>query len=139
MRSALFTFLLAKLLMTASSSWAGESAYLCEVSHVYHLSEDQTLGTLPALETELKKHAFSVSRETGRVVAESAIDTSRAKDVRVLNRGSRDNSFRVIADYGRFPNGARPYQLLEIQEFVADVTKPFLIVSELGIVTGTCK
>jgi hypothetical protein len=126
-------------LLLAAASFAGESAYVCEVSNVYGLSEIQTLTTLPAIATELKKHKISVSRATGQVIAESTVDTSKAKEVRVLSKGSRENAFRAIADFGVFPNGARPFRLLEIQEFAAGPLKPFLLVTEIGVVTGTCK
>jgi hypothetical protein len=139
MRLAIFTLLIAGVLLKISVSVAGENAYMCQVAHVYSLADDQSLIALPALETELRKHTFAVSRETGQVVSESAVATSQAKDVRVLSKGSRDNSFRAIADYGRYPNGSRPFRLLEIQEYAETEAKPFVLTSEIGIITGTCK
>ncbi len=128
------------LLAAAGIARAGESSYVCEVAQIYNLQSDGTLRTSPIMEKVVKEHSFSVSRITGALSGNSlSLDTSSAKQIRVVNPGSKDNSFRAMADFGTFPNGSRPYQLIEVQEFVAGPVKPFVLMGDLGVVTGTCK
>jgi hypothetical protein len=124
------------------SASAGEFAYTCEVSHVYSLKENGSLETFPDSELEkiMKKNSFSVSRETGALIGNSAtLDTSLAKSTRVIISGSKENSFRAIADFGDFKSGNHPYQFIEIEEFRKGAKKPFVLMGELGIVTGICQ
>lgn len=128
------------LLCTSGGASAGEFAYTCEVSHVYSLANNGSLERLPALEKIMKENSFSVSRETGALVGNSAtLDTSLAKSTRVINRGSKENSFTAVADFGAFANGTHPYQLIEIEEFKQGANKPFVLMGARGIITGVCK
>ena len=110
---------------------AGEFAYTCEVSHVYSLKENGSLETFPDSELEkiMKKSSFSVSRETGALIGNSvSLDTSLAKSTRVILSGSKENSFRAIADFGDFKiSGNHPYQFIEIKEFRKSTKKPFVL------------
>lgn len=134
---ALFAVL---LLCTGGAASAGEFAYTCEVSHVYSLANNGSLERLPALEKIMKENSFSVSRKTGALVGNSkTLDTSRAKSTRVLTRGSEKNSFSAVADFGAFENGTHPYQYIQIEEFIKGAAKPFVVMGEVGIVTGFCK
>lgn len=121
---------------------AGEFAYTCEVRHLYSLQDDGSLQTFPKspLEKMVKEGSFSVSRETGAFIGNSAsLDTSLAKSVRVINRGSNVNSFKAVADFGDFASGNHPYQVIEIAESTKGSQKPFVLMDTLGIVTGTCE
>lgn len=134
---AAFTVL---FLCSSGVALAGEFAYTCQVSHVYHLTDDGSLERLPPLEATMKEHSFSVSRETGMLTGNSlTLDTSRAKSTRVLAKGSTKNSFTAVADFGASEIGTHPYQYIEIQEFFKGGAKPFRVMGEVGIVTGTCK
>lgn len=127
-------------LCTNGAASAGEFAYACEVSHVYSLANNGSLETLPALEKIMREHSFSVSRETGALTGNSTtLDTSRAKSIRVINRGSMKNSFTAVADFGAFENGTHPYQYIQIEEFLQGAAKPFVVMGQAGIVTGICK
>ena len=127
-------------LSTSGCAAAAEFAYACKVSHVYSLANSGSLETRPALEKIMKKHSFAVSRETGALTGNSTtLDTSRAKSTRVINRGSIENSFAAVADFGAFENGTHPYQYIQIQEFLKGTVKPFVVMGEVGIVTGICK
>lgn len=129
-------------LCTSGAASAGEFAYTCEVSHVYSLTDSGSLKTFSKSELEkiVKKSSFSVSRETGALIGNSAsLDTSLAKSTHVIHRGSKDNSFKATADFGNFENGTHPYQFLEIQEFRKEAKKPFVVMGALGIVTGICQ
>jgi hypothetical protein len=135
--NALFAVL---LLCTSAAASAGEFSYTCEVNHVYSLADNGSLQRLPALEKIMKENSFSVSRETGVLVGNSTtLDTSRAKSTRVLTRGSENNSFTAVADLGAFENGKHPYQYIQIEEFIKGAAKPFVVMGEVGIVTGFCK
>jgi hypothetical protein len=82
----------------------------------------------------MKGSAFSVSRVTGEIIGE-VVPTLMAKSTRVVNQGSKENSFKAVADFGE------QYQLLEVLEFRPGDVKPFVAASMggAGIVTGTCK
>ena len=128
------------LLCIGGAASAGEFAYACEVTHVYHVADDGSLKRLPAMEKVMREQSFSVSRETGMLNGNSlTLDTSRAKSSRVLTRGSTKNSFTAVADFGPFENGTHPYQYIKIQEFLKGAAKPFVVMGEVGIVTGICK
>jgi hypothetical protein len=128
------------LLCTSGAAAAGELAYACDVTHVYSLANSGSLETLPALEKIMKENPFSVSRETGALTGNSTtLDTSLAKSTRVISRGSKENSFTAVADFGAFANGTHPYQYIQIQEFLPGAAKPFVVMGTVGIVTGICK
>lgn len=125
--------LLLLLLGSASTVTGSEFSYTCLVSNVYDLSDDGTLIT-SAWEKSMKGSQFSVSRLTGEIIGE-VVPTFMAKSTRVVNKGTRKNSFKAVADFGE------QYQLIEIQEFMTGNIKPFVASSMggAGIVTGTCK
>ena len=134
-----FTILFSCLNCSAS---AGEFAYTCEVRHLYGLEKNGSLKTFPESELEklMKESSFSVSRETGVLTGNFAsMDTSLAKSTHVINRGSKENSFETVADFGDFKNGTHPYQFLKIEEFQKGVQKPFVLMDVNGIVTGICR
>ena len=88
----------------------------------------------------MKKNSFSVSRETGALIGNSAtLDTSLAKSTRVIISRSKENSFRAVADFGDFKRGTHPYQFIEIEEFQKGSKKPFVLMGGLGIITGICQ
>lgn len=121
------------LLTIGSSAAAGDLTYTCVVVHVFDLSESGSLET-SSFENTMKGSAFTVSRQTGEIFGQ-VVPTSRAKYTRVVNSGSKDNSFKAVADFGE------QYQILEVQEFRNGSVKPFVSSSMggAGIVTGVCK
>ena len=124
--------LLLALALTANAT-AGPLAYTCEVLHVYSLSEKGTLEA-SGFEKEMKGSLFSVSRVTGEIIG-ATVPTLLAKSTRVVNKGSKENSFKSVADF------EVNFQILEVQEFRDGSVKPFVVTSMggAGIVTGTCK
>ncbi|MBI4826180.1 MAG: hypothetical protein HY807_07125 [Nitrospirae bacterium] len=120
-------------LSLGNNAMAGALAYTCEVVHVYSLSTKGALE-ISAWEKDMKGSSFSVSRSTGEIIGE-VIPTLMAKSTRVVNKGSKENSFKATADFGE------QYQLLEVQEFRDGALKPFVSSSMggAGIVTGSCK
>ena len=135
------TFVVFFMFISGAAS-SGEFSYTCEVKHLYNLNQNGLLETFPDSELEkiMKKSSFSVSRETGALIGNSAtLDTSLAKSTRVIISGSKENSFRAIADFGDFKSGNHPYQFIEIEEFNKEVKKPFVLMGELGIITDICQ
>jgi hypothetical protein len=112
---------------------AGELSYICEVTHIYKLSSNGSLGFSP-FEKQMKGSTFSVSRVTGQIIGE-VIPTLMAKSTKVVNPGSTKNSFKAVADFGN------QFQIIEIKEFLKGTVKPFVSSSMggAGIVTGLCK
>ena len=121
------------LLFQSGNLAAGELAYTCEIVHVYKLSENSTLA-ISGFEKQMKGSSFSVSRVTGEIIGE-VVPTLLAKSTRVVNRGSSENSFKAVADFGE------QFQILEVQEFRFGPIKPFIAMSMggAGIITGTCR
>lgn len=121
------------LLFFVGNAVSGELSYTCQVSHVYALSEKAVLET-SALEKEMKVSSFSVSRVTGEIIGE-VVPTIMAKSTRIINKGSKDNSFKAVAEF------VGKIQVIEVQEFRSGLIKPFVASSMggAGIVTGTCK
>jgi hypothetical protein len=115
------------------NAFAGDLSYICQVDHIYSLSEKAVLAT-SAYENEMKGSSFSVSRVTGEIIGE-VVPTIMAKSTRVINNGSKDNSFKAVAEFDG------QIQVIEVQEFRSGPIKPFVASSMggAGIVTGTCK
>jgi len=121
------------LLAVAGVARAGPLAYTCTVTHVYTVNDSGAIE-VSGFEKEMKGSTFSVSRVTGEIIGE-VVPTLLAKSTRVVNKGTKENAFKAVADFGE------QYQLLEVQEFKTGEVKPFVAVSMggAGIVTGTCK
>jgi hypothetical protein len=114
-------------------SMAADLAYTCQVTHVYEITPAGSLVT-SSLEKQIKSSSFSVSRVTGEIIGE-VLPTVLARSTRVVNQGSKEYSFKAVADFGEH------FQLLEVQEFREGAIKPFVASSMggAGIVTGVCK
>ena len=112
---------------------AAKLAYRCEVQHVYALTDDGSLDASGFGKT-MKGSKFSVSRVTGEITGE-VVPTLMAASTHVINRGSTENSFKAVANFGG------QVQVLEVQEFKQSHAKPFVAMSMggAGIVTGKCK
>ena len=121
------------LLLLSGAVQASPLAYTCTIKHVYSLTDSGTLTTSP-WDKNMKAGSFSVSRVTGEIIGD-VVPTLMATSTRVVNKGTKENSFKAVADFGE------QYQLIEVQEFVTGEVKPFVAssMSGAGIVTGTCK
>ena len=139
MRTLVVTVLL--FLITLHTVHGGELSYECKVAHLYAVSVNGSLEYGPAPIVEIMKaNPFFVSRKNGSLRGSAlSLDTSLAKTTRVLKFGSDRNAFEAVADFGSFKNGTHPYQYIRVEEFEPGSVKPFVIMGEAGIVTGTCK
>jgi hypothetical protein len=129
----LWHIMMVSLIFFTGNAVSGEISYTCQVSHIYTLSEEAMLE-ISALENKMKGSSFSVSRVTGEIIGD-VVPTIMAKSTRIVNQGSKDNSFKTIAEFDG------QVQVLEVQEFRSGAIKPFIASSMggAGIVTGTCK
>lgn len=140
------------LLVIISSSIGGEFSYNCEVKNVYSLTSNGSLKT-SIFENKMKGSIFSVSRVNGEIIGKP-ITTALANPLStksVINTGSKDYSFKTISFFNDvkkpFSKGnesseyTKKVQVLEVQEFVSSINKPFVAMSMsgAGLVTGICK
>ena len=88
------------------------------MKHVYDISDDGKVR-VSGFEEQMKDSAFSVSRITGETIGE-VIPTAFAQSTRVVNKGSKENSFKAVEDFGE------QIPVLEIQEFKQGSVKPFI-------------
>jgi|TARA_B100002003_G_scaffold214176_1_gene212292 hypothetical protein len=109
---------------------AGELTYTCKIIHIYELDKDGSL-VISDWEKEFKGSHFIISRSTGEIIGR-AVPALLAGSTRIINQGSNEDSFRSIADF------ENQIQLIEIQEFVPEANKPFIVKSKdgAGIITG---
>lgn len=122
-----------QILFASSNAVSSDLAYTCEVEKVYNLS-DKGLLEPSNFEKLMKGSFFSVSRVTGEIIGQ-VIPTLMAKSTHVINKGSKEYSFKAVTDFGD------QYQILEVQEFREGAIKPFVAFSMggAGIVSGSCK
>ena len=121
---------------------AGVTDYTCTITQVYQLKEIGTLETPsePGKEKIVAKHQFTISRETGAVTGKSSeLDTALAKSTLVIHRGSDENSFVAVADFGAAKSGTRAYRVVKVEEYKKGADKPFVAMRDLDIVTGSCR
>ena len=133
MGNSQYIILLLCLFSFASISKAGDLSYDCVIKQVYDVDDMGNLE-VSGWQKEFKSNKFTVSRETGKITGQT-LTTVLAKNTRVINIGSNENSFKSVAEFeGQF-------QLIEIQEFKKGIKKPFVASSMggAGIVTGTCE
>ena len=121
---------------------AGDQEYSCKIDHIYNL---QDIGSLeePSIITsskEQKREYFEVSKETGAISGKgSTLDTKGARSTSVISQGSSENSFVAVADFGTAKSGVRAYRIIKIEEYRKGSAKPFVAMSDLAVLTGTCK
>lgn len=79
---------------------------------------------------------FTVDRVTGRIIG-GPLDNANLK-IEVVDRGTSEMSFQVFSRSMQRTHTS----LLEVQEFVSAMDKPFVGTTTLyyaGVYTGTCK
>jgi len=130
----IFAISLILIIFVNVCAMASELAYTCEVKHIYALSSEGSLKPAAHYDKKFKGNSFSVSRLTGEIIGR-VLPTLMAKSTRVINKGSKEWSFRAVADFGNV------FQIIVVEEFKEGVLKPFVSSSMggAGIVTGLCK
>ena len=86
------------LLLICTNLNAATLSYTCEVTNVYGLNDDGSLK-VSGFDKGMKGSKFSVSRVTGEIIGQ-VVPTIMANSTRVINKGSSENSFKTVADFG---------------------------------------
>lgn len=129
----------AALLLTvgiAADSRAGED-YRCTIER-YSSAEGDSAPTYKMLQGSFVGKQFTVDRSSGITVG--ALKNSVDSKPQVVDRGSKDNSFKVIsaASADEFLPGSI-VSALNVMEFVAGGKKPFNFMINDGVFFGTCE
>lgn len=128
-RSTGIAALLAACVALPMPSHAGDD-YLCTVRAVYDLTDGGELANSPFGVGQ----RFSVNRETG--VLTGGLEHPAWSRVTVLDRGSTEQSFKVVAvSTAEFPF----LHYLEIREYTSGSVKPFSYTAGSLLRTGTCE
>lgn len=125
----------AALVAFPSLAQAGLNTYECVIVEERNLTHDGKLD--PTRNQFAVGQRFHVDRITGVVLgARFMTPLDRAKAT-VVDRGSKEQSFRVvyIEDKGRLGKGV---EVLIVEEYVSGLTKPFVAIGWDSIVSGTC-
>jgi hypothetical protein len=108
------------------------SGYKCTIQHSLNLGQDGSTQPHPAAQSYLKKE-FIVDRASGRMLGDISSNLLWKHEVRDL--GSDKDSYKSI--YTTQP----PYvhvRILQILEFQDGPVKPFLLIENTAMHTGTC-
>lgn len=128
-RSTGIAALLAACVALPMPSHAGDD-YLCTVRAVYDLTDGGELADSPFGVGQ----RFSVNRETG--VLTGGLEHPAWSRVTVLDRGSTEQSFKVVAvSTAEFPF----LHYLDIREYTSGSVKPFSYTAGSLLRTGTCE
>lgn len=129
-KPAFFVFLFYAFLV--SETIADDLWYDCIIKNVYDINDAGKIE-VSGWRDQFIGGKFKISRLTGKIEGET-LTTIRAKETRVINYGSGENSFKAVAEFDG------QIQLIEIKVFKKGIKKPFIVSSMggAGIVTGTC-
>lgn len=117
--------------MTLSATAGHAASYRCEIEKVSHSDSDPTAEW--QAETA-KKFNVVIDRVSGKVF-HPTIGNESFKTIVVLNKGSSENSFKVLS-ISASRIWIRTYQ---VQEFVEGNKKPFFAAIDSFAVFGTCE
>ena len=125
------------LLLAPKRVTAGPNTYTCTIEG-WHTSNPEAFNYI----FESAQHeTIQVNRDTGQVF-HSRLGNTSFNQIHLLNRGSRDWSFKVFSDSGRQlfgqGNSGGTTHYFEVHEFVESREKPFIGVDEGFVFWGTC-
>jgi hypothetical protein len=116
-----------------SLSTAGPTSYSCEIEG-FKISPAEGSEQLEWVGMNAMKTTVGIDRMSGRVIHPSIGNTS-FNEIKLLNSGSSDWSFKVVADDGN--GGWVRYH--EVKEYWLGLDKPFLAVAEGILYWGSCR
>ena len=125
------------LIATGTAASAAGPVYECEVLF------EEDIGKNGKLEAGIKLYVgrtFHVDRATGTVLGRVLSNSSYATRT-VIDPGSEEQSFKLIsisAEVGG-TDGGHNAAYLEIKEFESGYLKPFILVNNGRVLTGTCE
>jgi hypothetical protein len=114
---------------------AGSTHYTCTILSANRLTDKGMLASEGPVKQFIGKE-FTVDRFTGRIIG-GPLDNSHLK-IQLIDKGSREMSFQSFAQSAQKTHTTH----IEIQEFQASETKPFVGTTTLyhpGVYSGTCK
>jgi len=120
-------------LSNVSGAFAGSTSYICSIEG-FHVPDHLGDAVAEMRFKDAQRTALTIDRETGRVTHSSLGNTS-FNHIRILNFGSSDWSFKVIADSGQGGN----IRYYEVAEYVEGQDKPLLVVADGGSYWGMCQ
>ncbi|WP_373018665.1 hypothetical protein [Thiomicrorhabdus sp.] len=128
------TLLLA--LIISSSAFSGPYSYACKIAGEYRVESKDGKLTTPKPNAKLYEGKdFNVDRKSGVVLG--AIDNSSYEKKVVLDRGSKQQSFKLIwYSYTGFGAAAN---YLTIREYEESEKKPFSAIIDWEVLSGTCQ
>ncbi|QPD02489.1 MAG: hypothetical protein Nkreftii_000263 [Candidatus Nitrospira kreftii] len=123
--SALFTMLL------SGGVHAGQEGYVCRIDAFSRLQNDGTMNS--DTKDPIVSKEFTVDRRSGKILGRYL--SSNGFDTEVLDAGSKQQSFKVIA---KNSFGFLHILYLEIMEFSDQLPKPFLLIAGSAVYSGRC-
>jgi hypothetical protein len=126
----------ASVFLTAAFSRNAHSfvSYVCNIEHVNRLSEDGTIDTDIEHPWIKQGSTFVVERETGKMSGDLTTENWPGR-IEVLDQGSSSQSYKAIHVN---PPHIR-VRLVVIREYEKVNAKPFLVVDDTRMFTGTCR
>jgi len=106
------------------------SGYKCTIKHSLELGDDGSPRPHSSAEA-FRNMEFIVDRTSGRLLGDISSQWWKHE---ILDRGSDQQSYKVI--YITEPTVH--VNLLQVQEFQVEAVKPFLLVNDTDMHTGTC-
>jgi hypothetical protein len=123
--SALFTVLI------SGRAHAAQEGYVCHIDAFSRLQNDGTMISDP--KDPIVGKEFTVDRRSGKILGRYL--SSNGFDTEVLDTGSKQQSFKVIA---KNSFGFTHIMYLEIMEFSDQFSKPFLLTAGSAVYSGRC-
>ena len=130
-----FTSLFLSCLLSGAVS-AGTTDYTCAITQAYQLKEIGALATSPEYEKgkSIPRQSFTISRETGAITGKSSdLDTALAKSTLVIHKGSDENSFIAVADFGLSKSGTHAYRVIKIEEYIKSQLQEDMVAGQISI------
>jgi hypothetical protein len=119
--------------LLVSPAFGGTESYVCSVSSLKTLRDDGAL-TADNPKDPITGQEFTVDRITGKIIGKYLESTGY--QTRVLDSGSDQQSFKMI---GTSSPGYLHVLYLQIDEFRKARLKPFVLVDNSLVYSGTCQ
>ncbi len=117
--------------------FAGESTYICEIKQIAELSDDGeiTNKNIGDIYKSRAGNKFTIDRNSGDMIGHP-FNTKSYKSINVLDKGSKENSFKSIV-LSNPPNIWVMY--IQVKEFSKSELKPFWGTEGGNLYSGLCE
>jgi hypothetical protein len=113
-------------------AFAGGGGYVCRIVSESIINDSGSIEVRP--KHPIIGQDFTVDRASGRIIGRYI--GSQGRDPNVIEHGSNQQSFKVIAKNSW---GYVHLMLLEVEEYNQGVEKPFLLVDDTEVMSGLCE